>query len=1055
MIRLTGILTVFVAFHAVAGASVPTEPATADPRSVEGGGRVETSPAPWTDVYGRPVFDHEPGTTRTYGLSETQGLHAVVPEASGSAPSSSASPVNLLGVVREWRRGVLGTGIGDKGLYAVDLDGDGSTEIVASASSGGFGRNNFWYVLRFDGAEYAQVHVGGEGGGNVHALRVADVDLDGNPEIVVAQGSEIHVYDGATFAWRRSLDTGSNEIIGLRVVDVDSDGRLEYVFCTDYRLYVFEVLTGALEDSIVGFGGDDVAVGNVDDDADLEIVIADPSVGTVLNGVTRAVEWSYLGGFGSDLSVADLDGDGREEIVAAWRWDKIVIFDAELQSPRYELPTSHDIGALLLADADGDDQTEIVYGDGQWGRLWIHDGATGALEGSHGNPSHGVTEIAVADSDDDGELEILWGAGFSSSGPDYLYVVNAVDGSQEWVSQDVLGPFYAMDYGDVDNDGEPELLYGSESSDSGYGDGLFFVHDASTKALEYQSGEPTGLDWTGLYRIGHANIDDDPQHEICITTSITYSALVICYDGVTHAEQWRLQTSSGLSFRAMKIGDVDADGELEIVTSTQREHTGAEGTFLYVFDAATGQQEWRSVDLGPGWTGLFHLRLAQLDDDDALEMVVGQGQGALWAFDGASKVLQFITLDYDTGSLATVDVDGDGLDEVFLGTTSGEILLLDRDTGAIAATIHDYNVSIEGLHVVDIDRDGAFEFVFGAGTEMRIYSGTDPSVPLWLSGPLSHVAIGQFDSVMVGDIDEDQNLEIVVNLGSPGLAIYEVPDSCIDNGTAPDCNGNGRPDECDIVSQQSTDCDLDGVPDECQPDGDADGTIDVCDNCVTLANADQADVDGDGVGDVCDNCIFSANPDQADEDLDGVGDTCDACPGTPAGIEIDPDGCPAHDCNDNQIDDGMDIAAGTSKDCNGDGFPDECELIDSVCPFQRGDVNNDGTIGRDDVLLFVLVLVGDNQCGCSRAAADMNGDGQVDQADLERFMFKVRCNLRTPPTAIQPHPVDDFIALCGQLGIELDLGRLLKALTVPEAPPRRAPVDERPSGVELKLVDRP
>jgi hypothetical protein len=459
------------------------------------------------------------------------------------------------------------------------------------------------------------------------------------------------------------LDTGSNEIIGLRVVDVDSDGRLEYVFCTDYRLYVFEVLTGALEDSIVGFGGDDVAVGNVDDDADLEIVIADPSVGTVLNGVTRAVEWSYLGGFGSDLSVADLDGDGREEIVAAWRWDKIVIFDAELQSPRYELPTSHDIGALLLADADGDGQTEIVYGDGQWGRLWIHDGATGALEGSHGNPSHGVTEIAVADSDDDGELEILWGAGFSSSGPDYLYVVNAVDGSQEWVSQDVLGPFYAMDYGDVDNDGEPELLYGSESSDSGYGDGLFFVHDASTKALEYQSGEPTGLDWTGLYRIGHANIDDDPQHEICITTSITYSALVICYDGVTHAEQWRLQTSSGLSFRAMKIGDVDADGELEIVTSTQREHTGAEGTFLYVFDAATGQQEWRSVDLGPGWTGLFHLRLAQLDDDDALEMVVGQGQGALWAFDGASKVLQFITLDYDTGSLATVRHGGDRGDD--------------------------------------------------------------------------------------------------------------------------------------------------------------------------------------------------------------------------------------------------------------------------------------------------------------------------------------------------------------------------------------------------------
>ena len=77
----------------------------------------------------------------------------------------------------------------------------------------------------------------------------------------------------------------------------------------------------------------------------------------------------------------------------------------------------------------------------------------------------------------------------------------------------------------------------------------------------------------------------------------------------------------------------------------------------------------------------------------------------------------------------------------------------------------------------------------------------------------------------------------------------------------------------------------------CPTDTDGDGAPDTYDNCLQMANTDQADNDDDGKGDVCDddddndtvtdtndNCPFDANPGQADGDGDGVGDACDVEP---------------------------------------------------------------------------------------------------------------------------------------------------------------------------------
>ncbi len=58
-------------------------------------------------------------------------------------------------------------------------------------------------------------------------------------------------------------------------------------------------------------------------------------------------------------------------------------------------------------------------------------------------------------------------------------------------------------------------------------------------------------------------------------------------------------------------------------------------------------------------------------------------------------------------------------------------------------------------------------------------------------------------------------------------------------------------------------------------DADADGILDLNDNCPYTRNPDQNDLDLDGVGDLCDNCAETPNFDQQDTDADGIGDACE------------------------------------------------------------------------------------------------------------------------------------------------------------------------------------
>ncbi len=357
-----------------------------------------------------------------------------------------------------------------------DLDGDGIPEIVAARGS------TIDALKIFDsrtGVVKRTIPVS-RGGSDGSGLVLADMDLDGQPEIVVPRSGDVFCYNpDGTLLWQSANGiTGSRSAIAT-VADINQDGVPEVLV----RNTILNGQTGVTLGSFSGSYGNTAGSPNIIDAgvsiladvlpdafcadcAGLEIIAGNAvysvNINTVANTATIVRQVQLNTQPDGLTAVADWDGDGDlDGIITHTVGNQARLYVWDLQTPTLMMTTGNiarggtrcmvGVGVSTVADLDNDNQLEAVFVLNQ--RLVVIEN-DGTIKWSITNGDcSGITGVTVYDFDGNGQYELVYRDEFR------LQVFDANTGVllQALSCQSLTQHEYPI-IADIDGDGETEIL---------------------------------------------------------------------------------------------------------------------------------------------------------------------------------------------------------------------------------------------------------------------------------------------------------------------------------------------------------------------------------------------------------------------------------------------------------------------------------------------------------------------------------------------------------------------------------------------------------------------
>ncbi len=511
---------------------------------------------------------------------------------------------------------VLGAGVDARDLAVGDVDRDGDVDVVVAVHGGAnlvFLNANGSGTLVDSGQRL--------GSGATHCVVLVDLDGDLHLDLVEGTGAEevnrIWRNDGGGVFADSGLALGDFEASALVAGDLDGDGDQDLVLGTPSGADQVFVNAGAGVLSSLGGGFGDSATAalslvdyDADGDLDLLTVLADDGVRLRANdgsGRFPVITVALSGGAGAAGAWGDLDRDGDLDLYVAradepdqvaWNglsgtWGSIdFVAGPSFSQVGYE---GLDVADL---DRDGDldlvvassvaDATSVFWNDGAGGFSKVQSLAaswSARLGDLNGDGYPDLFEYGV----DSGRVAVRWNDGEGRFGPQL----------------DLGFGGWPVDIGDVDGDGDHDIVYGQFFSSLRvlFNDGAGnFTEGALLAADEVTS-------------ITLADIDRDGDLDLAVAAAFDNPSLLFWNDGQGSFSDSGLTLESVYANR-IAVGDLDGDGDLDLLK-------GDEGTSDVFLNPGDAQFASTGSTLASG-RATFDAALADLDGDgdlDALECV--------------------------------------------------------------------------------------------------------------------------------------------------------------------------------------------------------------------------------------------------------------------------------------------------------------------------------------------------------------------------------------------------------------------------------------------------
>jgi len=586
----------------------------------------------------------------------------------------------------------------ERNIHVGDFDNDGITEILLTNNE------NLIYSLEWQEERYVQdwiyPYAINSSTNLIDAILPIDTDGDGQYEIFVQTGSQIKVIDmnantiTASFDLSHYLATATEFGKGIASADLDNNGSMELVaLCGDEfseSSSVAFVIDAASLDPLwhtpVREHGDGIGIGNVDNDSALEIVTPG---GYVYDGSTREVEWIYTDQFGIDIIVADVTGNGIDEIIAYEKYANPTVYDAITKSEIFSFPDSIRARSIVAANLDNDPEKEIIIGNYPSWDLTAYDADSGfAVEiWSVKEGVGGGVGLAVGDTDQDGNPEVIWGTGHpnTSHGKKSLVVFDLVNQTIDFHNSDVihLDSPYIGGRPIINSSGEKKVVFAVAETNGGFsGSGLLSMDlDTGALAISPDAGSDSP---DRRFDFCVADYDLDDTEEVLFFSGDHYDRSFYVYDLFRADEEmsWPVITDGTMGYiRKVSCGDANGDGHTDLATVW--------GSGIRLYDPFNQLLIWSSSQSTTNRPS--RVEVLDLDGDSNPEILARSGHKlTVYTQSGNSYIEDNEKVyTYDGGlirDMIIADIDGDLEPEIVISlsaydqeTDNIQLVVLDKD----------------------------------------------------------------------------------------------------------------------------------------------------------------------------------------------------------------------------------------------------------------------------------------------------------------------------------------------------------------------------------------